>query len=115
MKVEDAKEQIKDLEKYIELMESYVTDSVEKKAIKSYILLGSVAEVAKEINDEGYRLLTKNGERKYIGKDISNIINSETMDDLHEMAKKKFKGNKGMALRKGLVWSEVIVWVLTLI
>lgn len=103
MDIETAMEQIKELKNYIELMDSYVTDSVERKVIKSYILAGSVSEVAKEINDQGYRLLTKNGERKYIGKDISNIINGEIMDDLHEIAKKKFNGNRGMALKRGLV------------
>lgn len=103
MDIETARDRIKELENYIELMESYVADSVEKKVLYAYILVGSVADVAKEINEEGYRLLTTNGERKYIGKDISNIINSETLDDLHEIAKKKFRGNKGMALKRGLV------------
>lgn len=103
MDIETARERIKELENYIELMDSYVTETVEQKVIKYYILAGSVAEVAKEINDEGYRLLTKNGERKYIGKDISNIINGETMDALHEIAKRKFNGNRGMALKRGLV------------
>ncbi|MEG0371239.1 MAG: hypothetical protein RR645_02990 [Clostridium sp.] len=48
------------------------THTVEDYICKNYIDIQSVSEVAKEVNVQGYRL---NG-RKYIGKDISNILNS---------------------------------------
>lgn len=46
--------------------------SVEDTICKRYIEIQNVAEVAKEINSQGYRI----SGRKYIGKDISNILNS---------------------------------------
>lgn len=97
MNVQEARDKIKELEDYIELVEGYETGSFERGAIKSYALLENVTEVATILNGLDYIV----GNRKVLGKDVSDIIRSKPTDEFHEMAKKMFKGNNGRAKRRG--------------
>jgi len=58
-------------------------DSLEECVCRKYAELQHGSSVAEYINNEGYRL---NG-RKYIGKDISNIIKSSNCGNLSKVAK----------------------------
>lgn len=90
MEIEEARERIKQLEGYIELIESYSPKTMEEKALKLYVLRENVNKVAQELNQEGYRI----DKRKVAGKDISDIIRLKSEDELHLMARKIFMKNK---------------------
>lgn len=90
MEILEAKDEIRKLEIYIELMEGYKPTTIKQEAIKLYVLKENVTVVASELNNLGYRT----GGRKYLGKDISNWIRQGADDEIHELAKKIFKSNK---------------------
>lgn len=97
MEISEAQEQIKELEKYIELVENYDASTYEKKVFKLYVLRENVTKITKELNEEGYRI----GNRKLISKDVSDLIRSKPTDEMHEMARKIFNQNKK---RSSLKW-----------
>ncbi|WP_416826106.1 hypothetical protein [Ectobacillus polymachus] len=88
--VDKAKEKIKELQIFVSLAESYIADSPEKIAIKEYAHVGNVKKVADKLNDLGYRL----GNRKYISKDVTEIIEKEPTDEFHAIVKKVQRENK---------------------
>jgi hypothetical protein len=90
MKIEEAKQSIKELENYIQLIESYQANTFEQEALFLYVQLESVSKVSDEMNKKGYKV----GNRKVISKDVSDIIRSKPIDNIHVMAKKFFTGNK---------------------
>ncbi|NEY20512.1 hypothetical protein G4D61_11150 [Bacillus ginsengihumi] len=90
MNIEEAKQQIKEIENYINLVETYEPKTFEEDAIKTYVLIESVNKAAVELNEKGYRV----GNRKVCGKDITNIILSKPKDDLHKIAQQMFKSNR---------------------
>lgn len=92
MTIDEAREQIKKLEDYIELVKGYVSETFEQHAIKLYVLHEYVARVAKMLNDLGFRI----DKRKIIGTDVSDILRAKPTDELHELAVKLFKQNKKM-------------------
>lgn len=96
MNIEQARNQIKELENFINMVENYEAHTFEKEAIKLYVLMENVNEVAAELNDKGYRV----GNRKVIGKDVSDIIRTKPIDEMHELAKKMFGKNRKRASRK---------------
>lgn len=88
MTIDEAKAQIKSLEKFIEVMEAYEPEGFEQEAFKLYVELGSVSKVAAILKDKGYRI----GNRKVISKDITDLIRSKpTKDMMHEMAQETLK------------------------
>ncbi|MEK3856577.1 hypothetical protein [Cytobacillus sp. FSL H8-0458] len=90
--------EIEDLKSFIDLVENYEADTIEKLIIKEYALVGNVAKVATKLNEEGHRL---EGGKKYIPNDITAIIQSkDTIDDLHSIVKKVSKKNKAKANRQ---------------
>lgn len=97
MLIEEAKEQIERLEKYIEAVESYQPTNMEEEAVYLYVQLESVTKVVKMLNDKGYRA----GNRKLNTVDISTIIKSKPKDSMHEMAKQRYTRNKKRAAGKG--------------
>lgn len=97
MEISEAKEHIKELEKYIELVENYDARTFEKKVFKLYVLRENVTKITKELNEEGYRI----GNRKLITKDVSDLIKSKATDEMHEMARRMFNQNKK---RSSLKW-----------
>jgi hypothetical protein len=93
LNIEQAREQIKRLEDYIDMVENYQPATFEQVAIKRYVIIESVNKVAAELNEEGYRM----GNRKLVGKDITNIIHEKPKDDMHQTAQKMFKANRKRA------------------
>lgn len=95
--VSKAKEEIRNLQKYIELAESYEANTLEKQIIKEYAYTNSINEIVKVFESRG---ITKNGEkikRSYVSK----VIDSKPLDELHKILKKgyrlKIKPNKARA------------------
>ena len=62
---------------------SQVNDSDDNilKVYKLYLQKTSVAEVAKILNEQGYRIPSSTGQRKLITNDISEIIRNGEIDD----------------------------------
>ena len=89
-------EKIKEIEDFVEKAKLLPEDTVEQKAIKYYAHSGKSVEVAKKLNDEGFRF----GSRKWTSKDITEIIDKPSNDPflklLRDCYKKRFKG----AMRK---------------
>ncbi|MEN2465922.1 hypothetical protein [Ornithinibacillus sp. JPR2-1] len=90
MNIEQAREEIKKLEDYIEMIETYEADTFEKEAIYEYVLIENVNKVATVLNERGHRI----GNRKVVGKDVSDIIRDKPIDHMHEYAKKLFRLNR---------------------
>jgi hypothetical protein len=86
-------EEIRELERFIEIAESYEADTFEKKVIKEYAFIGNVATVATKMNEAGYSIEG----RKLISNDISEIIKQKPIDELHKFVRKSF-----MQRRKGI-------------
>ena len=64
-------------------IEEHPTDSIETRIYKRYLKLGNVATVAKELNEEGFRLLneTTGKQLKFTSNDVSDFIRSKKIDD----------------------------------
>lgn len=97
MLIEDAKKQIKELREFISLIQNYEASTFEQEACYLYVQLESVSKVADELNKKGYKV----GNRKVISKDVSDIIRSKPADEMHELAKKFFNGNKKRVAGRG--------------
>lgn len=81
MKVEEIEHKI---EKYTYMKESFnrhkeisSEDDLYTKIYKMYLNLESIAKITKIVNEQGYRIPSVKGERKYGFNDISNILSSE--------------------------------------
>ncbi len=82
--VNKAKQEIKRLQEYINLVENYEAETLEKMIIKEYAISNSMVEVIKKMNADGY---TVNGEeinRDYV---VSIINSSKTSDELHRLVR----------------------------
>lgn len=90
MTIDEAKKEITSLKNYVAMLEGYTPTGYEQEAIKMYVELESVTKVAIELNAKGYKV----NDRKVISKDVSDLIRSESTDELHELAKKMFQRNK---------------------
>ncbi|MFH5183616.1 hypothetical protein ACHHV8_13875 [Paenibacillus sp. TAB 01] len=81
---------ITEQQRVIELIESYVPQSLEARIIHEYAIEGSVTVVANKLNEEGIRLEG----RKYISNDITSILLQKPKDDLYQITQEAFKHNK---------------------
>ena len=97
MNIEQAKQQIKELEEYIQLIETYQANTFEQESVFLYVQLESVSKVADELNKKGYKV----GNRRVISKDVSDVIRSKPTDEMHVLAKQFFTGNKKRASKRG--------------
>ena len=88
--IQSLKAEIKRIEDFVELAENYQADTFEKKVIKEYAYIGSVTNVAKKMNDLGHRI----DGRKLDSNDISAIIKSKPIDDLHRIVRDSFNNQK---------------------
>lgn len=98
MKVNRAKEEVKWLQEYIDLVEAYEADTIEKQIIKSYAYTTSVAEIVRNFENHATML---NG--KIIEKDfVVSVITGKATDPLHKLIKSsylsKIKNNKRIKL-----------------
>lgn len=98
MNIEEAQQQIKELENYIQQLQNYQANSFEQESVFLYVQLESVSKVADELNKKGYKV----GARKMISKDVSDVIRSKPIfDEMHGLAKKMFTGNKKRSSGRG--------------
>lgn len=100
MRIEDINKKIRELNKLKRLLNMNIdeNDPVEEKIFKKYLELENVSKVAKYINDERYRVVTKNGCRKYTANDISYVINDKDIkiksNELQKVVRKIFNQHK---------------------
>lgn len=87
LNLERAKKKILNLQRYVDLTETYTVNSFETAVIKEYAIYGSVTKVRDKLNESGYRI----GERKIESNDVSKIIRSKPTDELHAIVRKFFK------------------------
>lgn len=88
--IQRLQKEIENQQRIIQLIESYTPINFEQRIIHEYAIEGSGTIVADKLNAEGHR---KDG-RKYIGKDISEVVNQKPRDEVHEIARKAFLDNK---------------------
>ncbi len=77
--VERAEKEINRLQKYIELVENYEADTLEKWIVKEYAYTNSIVEVVKRINDRGFTINERPVDKKY----VTSILDGKIMDELH--------------------------------
>lgn len=83
MKVNRAKEEVKRLQDYINLVESYQTDTLKKKIIKEYAYTNSVAEIVRNYKKDN---ILYNGYT--IDKDfVISVLTGKASDPLHRLIK----------------------------
>lgn len=107
MKIEDAKERIKELQHYVNVYEDYEPQNVKQMAVKLYAELNNVNKVANKLNELGYRkdgklVAGKRAKVKLNSNDVTKMILSEVEqeDQLHLIVKKILNKNRK---RKGIV------------
>jgi hypothetical protein len=81
--VSKAKDEIKRLKEYIDLAESYETDSLEKQIIKEYAFTTSIAKIVSAFGSAGI----KNGDQPVDRQYIISVINGKVNDQLHRIVK----------------------------
>ena len=79
--VERAEKEINRLQKYIELVENYEADTLEKWIIKEYAYTNSIVEVVKRISDRGFTINERRVDKKY----VTSILDGKIMDELHRL------------------------------
>lgn len=97
MSIDEAKKEIKKLRDYMSFFSAYIPETYEQHAIKLYVEFESVTQVAHLLNEMDYRI----GSRKVIGKDVSDLIRSKSIDEMHTLAQKIFKANMKRARGRG--------------
>lgn len=107
MKVEKAKERIKELQSYVDAYEKYEPKDMKETAIKLYAELNNVNAVAVALNEAGFRkegrlVAGKRAQVKLISNDVTDMLNGEVSkgDLLHPFVKKILNQNRK---RKGIV------------
>ncbi|MBT2736551.1 hypothetical protein [Bacillus sp. ISL-7] len=74
--VDRAKEEVKRLQQFINLVESYQSDTLEKQIIKEYALTNSIVKVTQNLNIE----------REY----ATSVIKSRGSDELHKLMRSMY-------------------------
>ncbi|MDO8223947.1 hypothetical protein [Bacillus cabrialesii] len=92
--VEKAKEEIIWLQNYIQVAESYETNTIERRILKEYAHIGNSLKVATQLNTEGLKI----NKREILPQDVTAIIRSKATDELHKIVKRgfqyKYRGKK---------------------
>lgn len=84
--LEATKKEIKELQSYVQLVENYSTDTLEKKIIKTYACTNSLPKVLAEINSD----LEANAFPAVDHSFITNIIKSPPKDELHKLVRANY-------------------------
>ena len=84
--VSKIKSDIEQLQRYVDLVESFQPETLEEQIIKEYSYIGSVEKVAIKVNDMGY----SNEGQPFEKEDISNIIKSKPSNELHKLIRSGF-------------------------
>jgi len=89
-----AKAKVQKLNHYIDLVENYETDTIEKWIIKQYAITNSIKKMLEIANEEG---ITHNGDRLE-HEFVVSVIMGKKMDQLHHKLKvgyrRKYRSNK---------------------
>lgn len=86
LSVDQVKKRMEELQRFVDLAESYKPETIEQRVIKEYAYYPSRRIVAENLNSIG---LLYNG-RSLEVKDVADIIKSKTIDDLHRLVKAGF-------------------------
>lgn len=107
MKIDEARELIRDYEEYIKAYESYEVANLKQETIKLYAEMNNVSAIATELNEMGYRkpgklVAGKRREVKFTSNDVTKLLDGDVDpdDQLHELVKKALNRNRR---RKGIV------------
>jgi uncharacterized protein YceH (UPF0502 family) len=84
--VEKAREEILKLQQYIELVETYEADTLEKLIIKEYALTNSIDKTVKAVNAAGYAINQKVVEREY----VVSLLKKRGKDELHKLVRSAY-------------------------
>jgi hypothetical protein len=84
--VEKAKAEIARLQQYIELVETYETNTLDKLIIKEYALTNSIDKTVKAVNAAGYAIDHKEVERDY----VVSLLKKRGKDDLHKLVRSAY-------------------------
>ena len=89
--VEIAEKQIREWEKIRDILgriTESAEDSIELRIVKKYLRCGSVADVAKELNGEGFLTKSKatGNPCKFSSNDVSDVIRSGSIEDTEMLA-----------------------------
>ena len=79
--VPKAKNELKWLQSYIEMVESYEADSLDKWIIKEYAYTSSMKEVVNRANAKGFTINGGPVDRNF----VHAVINSKPKDELHKI------------------------------
>jgi hypothetical protein len=84
--VEKAKEEIVRLQQFIDLVENYEADTLDKFIIKEYALTNSIDKTVKSINAAGYEINQKESERDY----VVSLLKKRGKDELHKLVRSAY-------------------------
>ncbi|MFY0544945.1 hypothetical protein [Brevibacillus sp. H7] len=90
MKLVEAKQQLVQLQHFVQLVESYKVTSFETAVIYEYAIEGNVTAVAKKLNEQGHHI----DGRKITSSDVSAVLKQKPIDELHKIISNFFKNNK---------------------
>ncbi|MDR7237324.1 hypothetical protein [Neobacillus drentensis] len=85
--VPSAKEEIRRLQHFVDLVDSYEADSLKKWIIKEYAYTSSIKEVVNRGNQKGY---TQNG-MQLDHEFVRDIIASSPKDELHKLVRANYR------------------------
>jgi uncharacterized protein YceH (UPF0502 family) len=84
--VEKAREEILKLQQYIDLVETYEADTLDKLIIKEYALTNSIDKTVKAVNAVGYAINQKVVERDY----VVSLLKKRGKDELHKLVRSAY-------------------------
>ncbi|MEH7181096.1 hypothetical protein [Neobacillus vireti] len=84
--VPSAKEEIRRLQHFIDLVDNYEADSLEKWIIKEYAYTSSIKEVVNRGNQKGFT----NNEREFDHSFVRDIIAAHPKDELHKLVRRNY-------------------------
>jgi hypothetical protein len=94
--VRKAKEEIKRLQFYVDLVEDYEANTLEKLIIKEYAFENSITQVVNILERRG---ITRNGQKVDFDY-VRNVINGRPTDELHKMMKSGYNQKTKSSRRK---------------
>ena len=90
MNIELAKKRLAELQRYVDIVESYQPRTPKEHIILEYAITGSIEKTTDKLNELGYDIDGK----KYETKDVSAVINAnhrKNDDELHKIVRKFYR------------------------
>jgi hypothetical protein len=94
--VQKAKQEIKRLQEYVTLAESYEEDTLEKAIIKEYAITNNLSKVIEKVNERGFTQNDKPVDRAY----VVSVVNGDPEDELHRIMRKGYRAKIRPNIRK---------------